>query len=93
MIQPVPASDVLAFPVRDAARVLGVGVTKVRELIASGELGSIRVSRRLLVPRQALETFIAERLDAGPGGSHPTSSQKSARGPTTRRRPLALDGQ
>ena len=46
---------------------LGVGRSKIFELIASGELRSVRVGRRRLVPEQAIIDFIA-RLDeqAGP---------------------------
>ena len=32
----------LAFPVAETAQLLGIGKTKTRELINSGELGSIR---------------------------------------------------
>jgi excisionase family DNA binding protein len=52
----------LAFPVGEAALLLGIGKTKTRELIASGELRSIRTGRRLLVPRSEIEAYIARRL-------------------------------
>ena len=52
----------LAFPVAETALLLGIGKTKTRELIASGELGSIRAGRRLLVPRSEIEAYIGRRL-------------------------------
>jgi excisionase family DNA binding protein len=45
---------------------LGVGRSKIFELIASGELRSVRVGRRRLVPEQAIIDFIA-RLDEQAG--------------------------
>jgi excisionase family DNA binding protein len=52
----------LAFPVAETALLLGIGKTKTRELIASGELGSIRAGRRLLVPRREIEAYIGRHL-------------------------------
>lgn len=54
----------LALPVREAAHALGIGTTKLRELIASGELGHLRVARRLLVPREELEAYIKRQFEA-----------------------------
>jgi excisionase family DNA binding protein len=55
--------DQLLVPVwPDAAQVLGgLGRTKIFELVASGELPSVRVGRRRLVRADALREF-AERL-------------------------------
>jgi excisionase family DNA binding protein len=39
---------------------LGVGRSKIFELIASGELRSVRVGRRRLVPEQAIRDFVAQ---------------------------------
>ena len=52
----------LAFPVDETALLLGIGKTKTRELIRSGDLASIRAGRRLLVPRRAIEADIARQL-------------------------------
>jgi excisionase family DNA binding protein len=45
--------------VDDAARVLNVGRSTVYDLIRSGRLRSIKIGRRRLVPREALDAFIA----------------------------------
>jgi excisionase family DNA binding protein len=47
----------------DAARVLGVGRTKVYELIHSGALRSVRVGGLRRIPVAALAEFVA-RLEA-----------------------------
>lgn len=45
----------------EAAEVLGVGRSTAFDLVASGQLASVRVGRRRLVPVSALREF-AERL-------------------------------
>jgi excisionase family DNA binding protein len=45
---------------------LGVGRSTVFDLIASGQLRSVKVGRRRLVPEQAIRDFIA-RLDEDAG--------------------------
>lgn len=45
----------LLLSVRQAARLLGVGTTLCWEMIHSGEMPSVRLGRRVLVPRAAIE--------------------------------------
>ena len=47
----------------EAARVLGIGRTKVYELMAAGTLGSVKIGAARRVPAQALAEFVA-RLSA-----------------------------
>jgi excisionase family DNA binding protein len=47
--------------VPSVARALHIGPTYCRRLIKEGEIKSIRLGRRLLVPRWWLEQYIAER--------------------------------
>ena len=49
----------------ELCQLTGLGLTTVKKLIADGKLASITVGRRRLVPAEALEAFIAERLNAG----------------------------
>ena len=42
---------------KEAARLLGISLRTVRRLIARKELRAIRVGRRSLISRQALEQF------------------------------------
>jgi excisionase family DNA binding protein len=51
------ARDVLS--VRDVQRILGIGRNATYELISSGRLASVRVTRRrIVVTRRALEAFL-----------------------------------
>lgn len=60
---PVPTR--LAYPVADAAELLGVGRTYVYELMGRGELRSFTVGRRRLVAHDDLVAFIdAQRTKA-----------------------------
>ncbi|MFD6951223.1 excisionase [Nocardiopsis sp. TSRI0078] len=48
----------LAYSVEEAAQALSLGRTTVKKLIAAGQLTSVRVGRRRLIPRSTLETYI-----------------------------------
>jgi len=48
----------LLLSVGQAARLLGVGTTLCWEMVHSGQLPSIRLGRRVLVPRAALEQLV-----------------------------------
>ena len=51
------ARDILS--VRDVQQILGIGRNATYELIASGRLASVRVTRRrIVVTRKALEAFL-----------------------------------
>jgi len=62
---PAAPPNRLAYPVREASRLLGIGKTTCWQLIDSGALRHIRVNRRVLVPRSAMEEFIAGQLSGG----------------------------
>jgi excisionase family DNA binding protein len=51
----------IAYSVPEAAQALGVGLTTVKELVASRALRSFRIGRRVLVSRTALIEFIDAR--------------------------------
>lgn len=53
-----------SFGVSDAARYIGMGRTRLYELIGSGDLRSLRVGGRRLILRTDLEAFIARHLEA-----------------------------
>lgn len=52
----------LAYSPEEAAYRLGIGRSTLFGLLASGDLDSIRVGRRRLVPDEALRRFIADRM-------------------------------
>ena len=55
-----PASP-LAHSIADAAVAIGIGATKICQLVASGELPSITIGRRRLIAAEDLAAFIRER--------------------------------
>lgn len=50
--------DKLLLTPAEAARALGIGRTKVYELMASGTLASVRIGRCRRVPREALAELV-----------------------------------
>ena len=49
----------LAYSVDEVAKLLGLGRNTTYEAVWRGQIPSVRVGRRLLVPRRALEEFLA----------------------------------
>ncbi len=65
----------LLLRVDEAARVLGLGRTKVYELVSSGDLPSITVGTSRRIPAEGLRRWVAGRTAAGGGsGDTPTST-------------------
>lgn len=52
--------DRVLVGVPDAARLLSVGRSTVYQLLASGALTSMKIGVRRLVPRRAIEVFVAD---------------------------------
>ncbi|HEV3194235.1 MAG TPA: helix-turn-helix domain-containing protein [Polyangiaceae bacterium] len=50
----------LTFTVSQAAKLLGLSRNVAYEAVARGEIPSLRIGRRLLVPRAALERLLTE---------------------------------
>ena len=48
----------LVLTVPQAAHLLGISRTHAYELVARGELAHVRLGRRIVVPRHALETLL-----------------------------------
>lgn len=54
----------LVLSIRDVAKLLGVSDDLVYELVARGEIPCLRLGRRRLIPRRAVELMIERSLDA-----------------------------
>ena len=52
------ANDRLTLTVEEAAGLLGISRALGYELVARGEVPSIRLGRRIVVPRRALDTLL-----------------------------------
>jgi excisionase family DNA binding protein len=58
------STDILMCTVEEASRMLGVSRTLAYRLIKDGQLRSIKIGRRRLVPMTSLESFIAEQINS-----------------------------
>jgi excisionase family DNA binding protein len=56
-----PAVQPDAYRVDEAAQAVGLSERETKRLIASGELGSVKVGRARLVPRTAISAFLNAR--------------------------------
>lgn len=56
-VKVLPAEDAVMLSVPEAAERLGLGTTKVKQLIASGQLASVTIGRRRLVPAANVRSF------------------------------------
>lgn len=56
--QSSPPMDRLAVSVEEAAQMLGIGRSKVFELLKEGSLASIRIGRRRLIPYAEIRAFM-----------------------------------
>ena len=48
----------MVVTVPEAARLLGISRTHAYELVARGELAHLRLGRRIVVPKHAIETML-----------------------------------
>lgn len=62
---PIEYLTPLLYTVAESARLLSLGRTKVNQLIATGELASVRVGRAVRVSRQTLEDFAGKGTRGG----------------------------
>ena len=53
----------LLLTVPEAAHMLSIGRSRTYELILTGALGSVKLGRRRLIPKEALETFVAKQME------------------------------
>ena len=68
----------MTVTVEETATILGVGRNKAYEAARSGEIPTIRIGKRLLVPRAALERLLA--VGAQPlGANDPAQPEKASR--------------
>ena len=87
---PVPLADRLALSVDEAAALLGISRDLMYELVASGEMPSVRLGRRIVVPKHALEVALRKLVDfdeeTGTGGWTPRWAESERLSVVPRRR-------
>ena len=64
-----PAVDRLLLRPIEAAEAIGVGRSKIYELLASGTLPSVRIGASVRVPVDALRAWVERRLNENPSGA------------------------
>ena len=70
----------LAYTIPEACFATGLGRTLLYQYLSSGEIESFTAGSRRLIPRSALEAFIARRMGAkGDAAAHGDGSRPSAR--------------
>jgi excisionase family DNA binding protein len=62
------ARRVLVLSVPEAARLLGISRTHAYGLVARGELAHVRLGRRIVVPRHAIDALLRAPTD-GPAAA------------------------
>jgi excisionase family DNA binding protein len=61
----------LAYPIPEAAERLGIGRTSMYGLLDAGEIASVKVGKRRVVPEAALVEYLRRQLGEVPhGGSN-----------------------
>jgi excisionase family DNA binding protein len=69
--------------VKEVARLLGIGRTKLNAEFKSGKLGSVTIGRRRLVLKTELERYIADlptQFGRTPGNGGPSDDANSGKG-------------
>lgn len=56
----IPPTERRTMSVEEAAVALGIGRTTAYQAVRRGELPALRIGRRVVVPREALERLLAE---------------------------------
>ena len=65
-----PVEDRLVFTVEEAAKLLGISRAFAYEPVKRGDIPSMRIGRRILVPKAALERFLAEAPHKSQNNGH-----------------------
>ena len=56
----MPAEEKLVYTVEEAGALLGLGRSGTYEAVRRGDIPTIRIGRRLLIPRVALDRLLSE---------------------------------
>ncbi|WP_041458719.1 excisionase family DNA-binding protein [Ammonifex degensii] len=56
-------ADRIAYSIPEFAAAVGLGKSLIYELVKRGEIPSIRVGRRILIPRSAAEEWLRRKME------------------------------
>ena len=65
-------TEKLLFSIPEAMEALSLGRSLLVDKLLRGEIGSVKVGRRRLVPRTAIEAYVAELVKDQLGDAEPT---------------------
>jgi excisionase family DNA binding protein len=63
--------EVLLLKAEEVAKALRIGRSKAYELMASGQLPTVRIGRAVRVPAGALEEWVSRHVSSEPGPESP----------------------
>ena len=69
--------DKKTLTVRELSEVLNIGRSTAYEAVRSGQIPSVKIGRRLLIPIVALDRFLDAEISAGAASQHDWSVKKS----------------
>ena len=65
-------SDKLLLSIPEVMEITSLGRSLLVEMLLRGEIGSVKVGRRRLIPRSAIEAYVAELVKDQLGDAEPT---------------------
>ncbi len=65
MIENVPSGQRQTFTITEAAKILGIGRSAAYEAARTGQIPTIKIGKRILVPVAALERLLSEPATVG----------------------------
>lgn len=77
----------IGYSIEDGAKALGVGRSKTCELIASGQLESVKIGRRRIIPAESLRSYMAGLVEASRAEQPGWETTYTDRGHNTHRVP------
>jgi excisionase family DNA binding protein len=78
------ALDPLAYSLEEAAEVSGLGVSRIKQAIAAGELPVVQIGKRVLVLQEDQHAYLARhRVTRGNGTAATTAPLEAAAPPTS----------
>ena len=76
-------TEALAYQVQDAARLLGIGRTKLLQEQAAGRIHPTRIGRRMVFTREAIEEYVALLTSEAEAARRPTPAPATSEKPKT----------
>ena len=73
-----PSPGRLTYTVEEAAGIVGVGRSAAYAAVHAGDIPSVRVGRKLLVPKAALKRMLGVSNDQRPEAGSPGADENSA---------------